>query len=203
MTAEQVMRALVHLVAATPGWSDETVDEYAAQLIDLADPDALEEACKSIVRAWTDRKYRVPLATILDSYDRELVLRSPRAIDSARVHCDGSGWRPARDNGYMTPCERCNPALAEVFTSTVKLERWSQGTPIEALDVGVERVHGRLRYRDRSQPPTCYPAIDGDEFESAGVNVAQAWRGYAEEVAEHGREPARTHFEKLLKGANE
>jgi len=198
VTADAVMRALFHLVAATPGWSDETVDEYAAQLVDLADAVSLEEACKSIARAWTDRKYRVPLATILESYDREHSLRAPRAIEPSRVHCDGNGWRPAKAHGYMMPCERCNPALAAVFADPDKLERWSTGTPIENLGVGVERVAGRLRYRDELQPATCRPAHD--QRDTNGVNVRAAWRGYSEEAAQQGRTPARKHFEKLIKG---
>jgi hypothetical protein len=145
MTPSEAVFALSSLVAATPGWSDSTVEEYVAQLEPLTDPNALLRATHSIARAWTEMR-RPPIATILESYDRECLLAS-NAIEPSRVHCDGSGWVPEEGEG-LVPCRRCQPALARVWDDPDKLDRFRRGTAIQHLDVGVEAVHDRLRYTD-------------------------------------------------------
>jgi hypothetical protein len=190
LSDEKLMEGLGHLVAGTTGWTDDAVGEYADQLRDLGDGESFVAACSSIARGWSELR-RPPIETILESYDREHQLRG-RAIDPGRIHCDGSGWLPAGCDDFK-PCPRCNVALAAIFDDPAKLALWRTGTVVEQLDVGVERVNGRVRYVDGYRPPTCRPA---DEISS---NVEQArrvaWRSYEAHCREAGREPDPAYFD--------
>jgi hypothetical protein len=195
MTPSEAVFALSSLVAATPGWSDSTVEEYVAQLEPLTDPNALLRATHSIARAWTEMR-RPPIATILESYDRECLLAS-NAIEPSRVHCDGSGWVPEEGEG-LVPCRRCQPALARVWDDPDKLDRFRRGTAIQHLDVGVEAVHDRLRYTDGHRPPVCHPFPDRPEdYPTMEGGLDIAWRAYAAQAEEEGRPTSRRHFDQL------
>jgi len=101
--------------------------------------------------------------------------------------CDGSGWIKA-DDGRLSPCGRCNAALAEVFSEPGKLRQWLDDTPLSALDVGVDAVRGMLRWTDR-------PALDSpcSEFPeppvppATGLAIAKA--AYEEQCREAERVP--------------
>jgi hypothetical protein len=193
MTVDEVVRALSHMVVATPGWTDETVDEYIEQLVDLDDYESLDAACRSIARAWSDNR-RPPIAIVLDSYDRERRL-SARAIDPGRVHCDGSRMR--WQGGRLVPCARCNPALTQVWDDPTRLREWLHGTEIEHLDVGVERVSGRLRFSDGGRPAQCF-AADEEPVTSKEHAHRIMWLAYEQSLLDAGRQPDRQHFDQLI-----
>ena len=197
MEPEPAYRALAHLVVATNGWGDEAVIEYADQLVGLDDPDALTRACKSIARTWTELR-RPPLADIIAAYDREIRSSTPRAIDPARVHCDGSGWTSMDP---PTPCRRCQPAYAAIYDDVDKLASFVAGIGVEHLDVGVERVSGQLRYIGGVRPSRCQQATDPNERVptfTEGVEIA--WNAYKAQCDETGRAMSRRHFDKLVRG---
>ena len=196
MTDEEAMRAVGRLVGGIDApWGDATVREYVAQLAPLQHAAILEQACAEIVKGWAEHGRRPLVAEVAAVYYEISKHVAPPVLDPVRVHCDGTGWRPAID-GMMTPCPRCNPAVAAIFADPDKLARWLDGAPPEQLNVGVERVGHRLRFKDGVQPPRCSlaeaPVVDWQH------GLRAAWKGYAADCAEHGREPSRKWFEKTV-----
>ena len=196
MDEADCFKALSHVVAVTPGWTAEAVEEVVDQLIDLASADALERACQDIARSW-DQLMRPPIATILKAYDDAYEAIGMRAIDPARVHCDGSGYRYV--DAELVPCERCNPAHAAIRRDPDKYRRWAHGESLHLLDVDVEQVAGRLRWK-RERPQRCYPADDRPEDIVTDVDRIREiqWAAYAEQAVELGRIPDRRHFDRLI-----
>ena len=136
----------------------------------------------------------------------ELMTRIARRRDEARIaaarsralpmaQCDGTGFIPNRDWG-LTPCRRCNPALAQVWADPATFTAYRDGKPLEQLNVGVERHKGVLRYVSGIVPPRCEPAWEHDDptVESArGRAVALA--AYLRECHDRGREPKMRAFD--------
>ena len=76
MVTDNEARQLVGLlVAGTPGWTDEAVDLYVAEVACLDRPDLAFTAVRQVIRTYS-RPGRPPLAVILEAYRRK-VDRSP------------------------------------------------------------------------------------------------------------------------------
>lgn len=199
----EVLEALGHLIAATPGWSNETAEEYTMQLLDLDSPVALKAACISIARSW-DTLMRPSLKVILDSYDRELVFTTT-AIEPPRIHCDGSSVIMVDlDDGtrYGRPCPRCSPALAAVVRDRDKAEQYLRGgAALEHVADDVERVSNRLRYRGGFRPPRCHRADETDEMVTPEVGVKAARAAWLDDRADQSAKAlkaAAKHFDELV-----
>lgn len=196
MTPQECFDALGHLVAATPGWTDEAADEYVAQLSTLADPKALDVACQTIARGW-DQIFRPPLPVIFKAYD-DARYSMRKAIDPARIHCNGDGWRRVEGQPDPVPCERCNPYLAKVWADPEKRDRYRRGEGLERLGVGVERVGGVRRPINGDPPVYCRAADDPPEDVRTVDQVHDVmWRNYAEQRKALGLKANRRHFDKI------
>lgn len=192
MNTDHAMTCLGLLVGACPGpWNDDVIDVWVEQFTRLDDGEVLLAAVTTLITQWTST-YRPSLGEVIEAYHNTRSMRLRRLLPST-THCDGSGW--VAGAGELVPCQRCNPALAEVFADQEKHHAWRSGTPLWSLDVGVERKRdGRLRYT-AGDPPTCHPVHDGgllDLPKGRGIEVAR--QAYEAECKAAGRKPKGKQF---------
>lgn len=196
MTPDEAWEGIAYLVTMTTGWTNESADEYVVELLGLDDVPVFLTACREVARTWGEAR-RPPLVMITDAYYAELA-RHPThkpAIDPVRVHCDGSGWVPGDLYG-LVPCERCNPALARVWSEPILQAQYLDGRPLDDLVDNVEAKRGSY-WLMGARPPRCgvHPEMPA-ELPAAR---AAARRGYESTCRTQGRAPDGSFFDRDLK----
>ena len=108
MLLDQAENALLPLIIATSGWTDEAVEFYAGQLMKLPNADWLAEACETVSTTWRSTR-RPPLAEITDTYkaiSRRAALATPMPpLDSGSYPTFPEG-RQLAASGYADECKR-------------------------------------------------------------------------------------------------
>lgn len=78
MQTADALQIVGYLAGLSPGWTDDTITLYAAELETLDDFDACIAAARTVMRSWT-KTTRPPLATIIDAYNTEKARRDADA----------------------------------------------------------------------------------------------------------------------------
>lgn len=97
-----------YLAGLSPGWTDDTITLYAAELETLDDYDAALEAARIVMRSWS-KTVRPPLGTILDAYRIE---KGRRDADARRFALGSAKAIPVADGlkiawqAYRDECAR-------------------------------------------------------------------------------------------------
>ena len=125
MNESDAISALAHLVAGTTGWNDESVDLYVDEMAAMADPEALDLACRDVVRTWTEAR-RPPLRTVIEAYRIAVNRKSDRQLTRA-PHVGisiGEGLKIARARYEQYHSERGTTPNANVLRTSNKLSEY-------------------------------------------------------------------------------
>ena len=68
------LKIVGYLAGLSPGWTDDAIALYAAEIGELHDVDAALAAAQSVMRSWRETR-RPPLALIIDGYRAEKARR--------------------------------------------------------------------------------------------------------------------------------
>lgn len=109
MTLEEAMTATGYLVAMTTGWTDEAVELYAKELMQLHDPEVAYAAVRSIITTDSET-FRPSVGRIRAEYDviarrraQDEAARRPALPSSKQLIPPSEGYRIAWD-AYKAEC---------------------------------------------------------------------------------------------------
>lgn len=127
MTLEEAMRAAGYLVAMTTGWTDETVELYTAELMQLQDPEIAYAAVRAITTTDSET-FRPSMGRIRSEYDAiarrraaDALARRPALPASKQLVPPAEGYRIAWA-AYEAECiEQGRQPNREVFASWARL----------------------------------------------------------------------------------